>query len=345
MAQETQNQQALGIIYNNLAVCLRENPTKELEYFRKGMVLSEKAKDYQNVSFCMANIAMSYLDTKQKDSALYYGQRSYEICLSKNLEYPLPFSLYLLANIHYELFEDKPMARQYLQKAMRTKFGQENTVRFFSNNILMSKFFWKENNKDSALYYIGRANARIKEASLSDVYLINLMYKRIYVDFEDPKAFQYIKLAEIYKDSLDKNADSQQVQLLTIKKELEYSQQAEERHTNIQYMFIGAGIISFFIVFLMLSRSFFVNEKWISFLAILALLLVFEFINLLIHPFLEKITHHSPILMLLCLVGLASLLIPLHHKMEHFIKHKLTEKNKKIRLAAAKKTIEQLESE
>jgi hypothetical protein len=66
---------------------------------------------------------------------------------------------------------------------------------------------------------------------------------------------------------------------------------------------------------------------------------------LLIHPFLEKITHHSPVLMLLCLVVLASLLIPLHHKLEHFIKHKLTEKNKAIRLAAAKKTIEQLEQD
>ncbi|HMK06259.1 MAG TPA: hypothetical protein VK476_01935, partial [Flavobacterium sp.] len=61
--------------------------------------------------------------------------------------------------------------------------------------------------------------------------------------------------------------------------------------------------------------------------------------------FLGNLTHHSPIWMLLCMVALASLLIPLHHKLEHFIKHRLTEKNKAIRLAAAKKTIEQLESE
>jgi len=62
----------------------------------------------------------------------------------------------------------------------------------------------------------------------------------------------------------------------------------------------------------------------------------------MIHPFLES-THHSPVLMLLCLVALASLLIPLHHKLEHFIKHKLTEKNKAIRIAAAKKTLEELD--
>jgi hypothetical protein len=47
--------------------------------------------------------------------------------------------------------------------------------------------------------------------------------------------------------------------------------------------------------------------------------------------------------MLLALVLIAALLIPLHHRLEHWIKHKLVEKNKAIRLAAAKKTIEKLE--
>jgi hypothetical protein len=70
---------------------------------------------------------------------------------------------------------------------------------------------------------------------------------------------------------------------------------------------------------------------------------VFEFLNLLIHPFLEKITHHSPFLMLLSLVTLAALLIPLHHKLEHWAVNKLVEKNKQARLAAARKTIDELE--
>ena len=86
-----------------------------------------------------------------------------------------------------------------------------------------------------------------------------------------------------------------------------------------------------------------VNERLISFFAILGLLVVFEFINLLIHPWLAHFTHDSPVLMLLALVIIASLLIPLHHKLEHWIKEKMIEKNKAIRLAVAKKTIEKLE--
>ena len=93
----------------------------------------------------------------------------------------------------------------------------------------------------------------------------------------------------------------------------------------------------------MLSRRHITNTKLIQFLGVVALLLVFEFLNLLLHPFLERITHHSPVLMLLALVCIAALLVPLHHKLEKWATHKLVEKNKQIRLAAAKKTIEQLE--
>jgi len=103
------------------------------------------------------------------------------------------------------------------------------------------------------------------------------------------------------------------------------------------------GIITFIILFLALSRRHITNTKLIQFLGVVALLVVFEFLNLLLHPFLERITQHSPVLMLLALVGIAALLVPLHHKLEHWATHKLVEKNKAIRLAAAKKTIEELE--
>jgi len=118
-----------------------------------------------------------------------------------------------------------------------------------------------------------------------------------------------------------------------------------ERHRkqNIQYALIALGIITFIILFLLLSRSFVTNTKLITFFGVVALLMVFEFLNLLLHPFLERITHHSPVLMLLALVCIAALLVPLHHKLEKWATTKLVEKNKQIRLAAAKRTVEELE--
>jgi hypothetical protein len=117
----------------------------------------------------------------------------------------------------------------------------------------------------------------------------------------------------------------------------------DERQQNIQYALIALGIIIFITIFLLLSRTIIVNEKLISFFAILGLLLIFEFINLLIHPWLAHFTHESPVLMLLALVAIAALLIPLHHRLEHWVKGQMIEKNKAIRLALARKAIEQLE--
>jgi Ca2+/Na+ antiporter len=102
------------------------------------------------------------------------------------------------------------------------------------------------------------------------------------------------------------------------------------------------GILTFIITFLLLSRRHITHIKLIQLLAVVSLLLVFEFLTLLLHPFLECITHHSPVLMLLALVCIAALLVPLHHKLEKWATHKLVEKNKAIQLAVAKKTIQLL---
>jgi hypothetical protein len=45
------------------------------------------------------------------------------------------------------------------------------------------------------------------------------------------------------------------------------------------------------------------------------------------------------------LVAIAALIVPLHHRLEHWTTKILVEKNKAIRLAKAKKTIQELEGD
>ncbi|MFZ1692291.1 MAG: hypothetical protein WAT74_03750, partial [Flavobacteriales bacterium] len=63
-----------------------------------------------------------------------------------------------------------------------------------------------------------------------------------------------------------------------------------------------------------------------------------------VHPFLGELTHHSPLLLLLCMAVIAGLLIPLHHRMEKLITNMLVSKNNRVRLEAARRTIEELEA-
>jgi hypothetical protein len=76
------------------------------------------------------------------------------------------------------------------------------------------------------------------------------------------------------------------------------SLRAEEvaaRSRNIQFGIIALIVITLGIFLLIFSRTSVVGAKAIKNLSLIALLLFFEFINLLVHPLLGEITHHSPI--------------------------------------------------
>ncbi len=176
--------------------------------------------------------------------------------------------------------------------------------------------------------------------------------RRVYDSLrQTDSAYIYARLESVFRDSVFSREKINKIQSLAFSEQLRVSeeeaksrQESEKRKQNIQYALIALGIITFIIFFLLLSRRFITNAKVIEFFGVIALLIVFEFLNLLLHPFLERTTHHSPVLMLLALVCIAALLVPLHHKLEKWATHKLVEKNKAMRLASAKKTIEELEN-
>jgi len=177
--------------------------------------------------------------------------------------------------------------------------------------------------------------------------LLRILYNKL--GLKD-SSYYYADMKDAYSDSVFNEQQRNQIQNISFAQQIKekedqakQSEEADQRKQNIQFALIAFGIISFLIIFLLLSRSFITNSKVIEFLGVIALLIVFEFLNLLLHPFLERVTNHSPVLMLLALVCIAALLVPLHHKIEKWATATLVEKNKKIRLAAAKKTIEQLE--
>jgi hypothetical protein len=109
MALKHKNRQALGIIYQDLAVCFSNDNTKFKQYLLKALPNSEYAGDYFNLTANLMTISQYYSSIKQKDSALYYAQRAYELCLSKNIEVNLPGSLIQLAKVNYFDLNNKGM--------------------------------------------------------------------------------------------------------------------------------------------------------------------------------------------------------------------------------------------
>ena len=101
MAEKHQNKLALGIIYQDLAICFKDDKVKYREFLFKALPNSEAAKDYGNLSATLSTLSKFYYEENKMDSALYYSQRAYEIAISTNDEQGLPTDLIQFAKIQY----------------------------------------------------------------------------------------------------------------------------------------------------------------------------------------------------------------------------------------------------
>jgi hypothetical protein len=146
-------------------------------------------------------------------------------------------------------------------------------------------------------------------------------------------AYYYQGITIAAKDSLFSQEKVREVQNLSFTEKIRQQEieeagrlAREERKSNIQSLGI-VTFISFFFGLLFVFSKRHVNPKIIKFLGLLGLLLLFEFISLFLHPYIASFTHHTPVYMLLILVAIASMLVPMHHKLQRWVKEKPARKS------------------
>ena len=98
---------------------------------------------------------------------------------------------------------------------------------------------------------------------------------------------------------------------------------------QLQFLFIGMFIPALFLFTLLISRRK-VHARVIRFLGIISLLIFFEYLTLLLHPYVAEITNHTPILELLIFVCIAAVLIRAHHRIEDWFVHKLIHSKQRL---------------
>ncbi len=328
----------------------RQEYDKAIRLYLSATAHADNGKNEKIKGWGPLNLGATYLATNRLDSSLMYSQRCYENAVRLKVTTNLSFLFTNLGGVQSKL-GNAPLAVSYFNMAINQSLGTSN-IRYL--NLAFTGFaehFQRFNQTDSCIFYAKKAIAAVNNTSF--FYLSSKPAQLLTDIYEKSDCDSTLKYAKVYKtaaDSLNSSKANQQIFLMTFEEDLRQQEFAaekvkaeEERKQNIQYALIALGIFILLTLYLLLSHSFITNTKLIGYFGVVALLIVFEFLNLLLHPFLERITHHSPLLMLLSLVCIAALLVPLHHKVEKWAIAKLVEKNKKIRLAKAKKTIEELE--
>jgi hypothetical protein len=339
-----------AIFYGNLAYvyAITGNDQVALDYMKKSDALGLISINdfFKNILY-----GLIYNNLNKPDSALIYLQKAGNLHV-KTPDPTLVSILLAQTGKAYELRGDDDLAEVYYKRVVTFCKKQDLASGQIRHGSLYCDFCIKSGNYAQAkIIALGNLAVAKKAGITEGMSTVAEILRKVYAHALNKDSAYYYAVMQInYKDSVSNQKRIAEFQNLTFGQQLreideqaKATEAAEQQKQNIQYALIALGIITFIILFLLLSRRIITNTKVIGFLGVLALLMIFEFINLLVHPFLERVTNHSPILILLILVCIAALLVPLHHRVEKWATKKLIEKNKTIRLAAAKRTIEKLE--
>ncbi|MBP6390790.1 MAG: tetratricopeptide repeat protein [Flavobacteriales bacterium] len=287
----------------------------------------------------------------QPDSALYWAQRSNIISDPADDDYGYARSYYMLGAA-YAARGDRELAEVHFKRCIEVADSFHVMIPLYGALLARGRMNLEAGDLAGAIAD-GRRGSEVSQEGddlnglIESAELLRDAFKR---GGQLDSAFHYFELKAVYDDSLKSATNLNRLQNMAFEQELKEQEdaklKAEEvaaRSRNIQFGIIALIVITLGIFLLIFSRTAVVGAKAIKNLSLIALLLFFEFINLLLHPFLDRITNHSPILMLLCMAAIAGLLIPLHHRMEKLITNMLVSKNNRVRLEAARRTIEELE--
>ena len=329
------------------------NANEAIEYAHKVITYATLIGNDRQLMRIQSNMGRSFQAMDMLDSALFYVQNAHEIAIKLKDSSILGGIMCRLGNIYHGL-KNEELALVYYRTGIQVAISQNNNNSLEELYNSLSQRFHEKGFYDSSIYYARLAFSTSTKLSnpnplIRSSLLLTNNFKAIN---RLDSAFKYQSIAMDTKDTVLTAEKIKQQQILSFhenerqeEKRNAESKAKAERRQFIEFSFVGICVVSIVIVFLLLSRSIIVNTRTIIYFGIIALLLTFEFINLLIHPLLADITHHSPALMLIALACVAAILVPIHHSLQKWITNQLVEKNKRIRLAAAKKTIAMLESQ
>jgi tetratricopeptide (TPR) repeat protein len=337
------DEKEIGILYKDM----KDYPTA-IQYLKRAQKAESDPGQVNRVSCHLSEIMLSL---GKPDSALYYAQRSNVFINPIDDPYGYSRSQLVLGRAYAALGQQN-QSEAFLRRCLAICDS-------FAVVLPMTQALTAQ---ATALIATGHAAEAIRTGKRSmavakrayglgnDIEAADVLWKAYRAAGNSDSALIYSVLVSQLKDSLTELSDRSNMEDLIFDQQLKDREEArlkEEaaalRSRNIQFGIIALIVITLAIFLLVFSRTAIVGAKAIKNLSLIALLLFFEFINLLMHPFLDRITDHSPILMLLAMAAIAGLLIPLHHRMEKLITNMLVSKNNRVRLESARRTIEELE--
>jgi tetratricopeptide (TPR) repeat protein len=316
----------IGTVYN-----LQEDYHRSLEYYFKADSVIGKHKLTDLAYYIALNLGDTYNHLERADSSYFYFEKSLHIAYDLQDGDFIGTSLTGLAQKYLEQGDYTLALSRFHQAIAYLRAANDDDV-LCEATLGIASAFNELNSRDSAIYYASMANLIAQKAGFTSrrmaaVAFLTTLYKNAKnID----SAFLYLSYQKILNDSINGISRVKEMQLISINEQLR-QQEIEEQRLNaekdrskqLQMLFIGIFIPGFFLFTLLLSRIK-IHVKLIKVLGVLSLLILFEYLTLLLHPYVLEISNHTPVYEMLIFVTIASFLIPTHHRIEHWVIQLLT---------------------
>ncbi len=317
----------IGIVY-----VYEEYYQKALEYYKKSdSVIQKNNLDDVIKTQLLLNTGDVYYRLQVYDSAYLYLNESLELAKKNGDEYMMGATMSTLAHNYRAKKEFSQSLINYKGAINYLKDGVDND-NYCEATLGLAKLFSLMNQNDSAVHYakismmVARGDGRASRELDATRFLTDYYSGAKKID----SAFAYINYVQQLNDSVNSKSKIREMQVISSSEQFRQRGLEEQkigerkkRFQQMQFLLIGIFIPGFFFLTFLLNRVK-IHMKLVRLLGVLSLLFLFEYLTLLLHPAIANFTNHIPIYEILIFVVIAAILIPLHHKVEHWLIHRLT---------------------
>lgn len=319
----------------------KKNYNMAISYYERSIAMADSLS-FSNLKVPgYISLLNQYLQMKEPVKAMAYMNSPRGQALVSFLnQFGMTASVYQAYAAIYSEMNQFDSARIYFAKAIplfEQKMNENNSVAIY---MQAGEFYKKTGETDKAIGFYMKSKEIAERNSFLEVLQesarqLDTLYEK---KADHLTSRMYNSMYYAYRDSADKLAKEneliqEEAAYVTVTQNRLKAEEAEKnrRRNNIQYMAITIGIVLLFISLVVLGM-FKVSAGLIKAIGFFVFLMLFEFIFLMFKKNIYSITQGEPWKDLLFMIGLAAMLVPLHHWLEHKVLHYLTSHN---RLTAA----------
>ena len=323
-----------AIDYNSIGNLYAQKKSYDIaiSHFEKSIAMADSLKFSTLKIPGYISLLNQYLRMDQPIKALEYLNSASGTSLKKQLSvFGFSGAIDQAYGVIYSELSQFDSAAKYFNQALPF-FEKSNNLNKASFYGQLAGFYQKSGDTKKAIdYYL-----RVKEMSEANGQLDNVMRSAKHLDSLYARtgnialSRQYNSTYHLYKDSIEKLSKEKELaqveatdELIRLDRIVKENEEKRKKRFSIQYMAITLAIAILFVGLVMMGL-FKVSAGTIKAIGFFAFLLFFEFIFLIFKKNIYGITQGEPWKDLLFLIGLAALLVPLHHWLEHKVIHFLT---------------------